>query len=142
MKKTVLILAIVLVLTFMIPLTASATGPDELGGYFYLTSPDDADPLLYCFNTGVVYGVPDGFMDGCVEQPAKPGLAQHGTVNITVDGKTGICELNIRTYDLDGIVRAVINRCTPDLAGFHMRIVGWGVGPHAGFWEGAYHFAP
>jgi hypothetical protein len=52
---------------------------------------------------------------------------------------TGTCEYNLRTYDLDGIARFVINRCNGDLAGLHMKGVGWAAN---GLWEGSYHFDP
>ena len=138
MKKSVLILAIVLVLTFMVTLTASATKPTEITGYFYFVEP--YGPNDYCMATGETYGVPDGFLTGCVDQPVKPGLGAHGTMEITLDGElTGTCEYNLRTYDNDGIARFVANRCTGELAGFHMKGVGWAAN---GLWEGSYHFGP
>jgi hypothetical protein len=139
MKKSVLILAIVLVLTFMITMTASATRPTDIGGYFDEFVPgDETTPTVYCFHTGEIYGEPDGFLTGCVVQPYNPGLAEHGTFTGWVDGKYGTCEYNLRTFDLDGIARFVMNRCTGDLRGFHMK----GVGGLTGFWEGSYHFDP
>ena len=141
MKKTIIILAIVLVLTFMVTLTASATKPTEIRGYFYFVEP--YGPNDYCLSTGEVYGEPDGFMDGCVDQPDKPGIGAHGTIDLTVDGElSGTCEYNLRTYDIDGIARFTMNRCTGELAGLHLKGVGWGVGPLAGTWEGSYHFHP
>ena len=139
MKKSVLILAIVLVLTIMVTLTASATQPTEIRGYFdeYVTG-DPTTPTVWCIHTGENYGEPDGFMDGCVVQPVNPGLAAHGTFTGTVDGKSGTCEYNLRTFDLDGIARFTMNRCSGDLAGLHMKAVGW----PTGFWEGSYHFDP
>ena len=139
MKKSVLILAIVLVLTFMVTLTASATKPTEIGGYFDEFVPGDPDtPTVYCLHTGEEYGVPDGFITGCVVQPYKPGLAQIGTFTGTVDGKSGTCDYSLRTFDLDGIARFSMNRCSGGLAGLHLK----GVGGTDGFWEGSYHFDP
>lgn len=140
MKKTVLILAIVLVLTFVFTMTASATKPTEISGYFYFIPP--YGPNDYCIKTW------DGSMDGCVDQSASPGLAAHGIIDLTViteDGElSGTCKYNLRTYDLDGIARIVANRCTGELAGFHMKAVGWGIpgDPRFGTWEGSYHFDP
>ena len=140
MKKTLTILAIVLVLTFMVTLTASATKPNEISGYFYFVFPFGEND--YCVTTW------DGSIDGCVDQPASPGLAAHGTMDLTVlteDGElSGKCKYNLRTYDLDGIARFVANRCTEKLAGFHMKAVGWGIpdDPRFGTWEGSYHFKP
>ncbi|UCF29116.1 MAG: hypothetical protein JSW42_05430 [Chloroflexota bacterium] len=137
MKKPVIILAIVLVLTFMVTLTASATKPTEISGFFYFVPP--YGPNDYCIATGDNY-VPDGFLVGCVDQPVKPGLGAHGTIEVTLDGElTGTCEYNLRTYDIDGIARAVFNRCDGDLAGFHVKAVGWAAN---GLWEGSYHFDP
>jgi len=140
MKKTVLILAIVLVLTFMFTLTASATKPTKISGFFYFIPP--FGPNDYCVTTGENY-VSDGFIVGCVNQPVKPGLGAHGTFDLTVrtaDGElSGTCEYNLRTYDNDGIARFVTNRCTGELAGFHMKGVGWAAN---GLWEGSYHFGP
>lgn len=140
MKKTVLIIAIILVLAFMFTLTASATGPEEISGFFYFVDP--WGPNDYCISTGDPY-VSDGFIVGCVDQPVKPGLGAHGTIDLTMqtaDGElSGTCEYNLRTYDIDGIARFVANRCTGDLAGLHMKAVGWASN---GLWEGTYHFAP
>ena len=140
MKKTIFVLVIVLVLAFMFTLTASATQPTEIGGYFYFVPPYGEND--YCITTW------DGSMDGCVDQPASPGLAAHGTIYLTVltedDELSGSCEYNLRTYDLDGIARFVANRCTGELAGFHLNAVGWGIpdDPRFGTWEGSYHFKP
>jgi len=137
MKKSLFILAIVLLLTLTITMTAFATKPINVRGYFDEFVPD-VYPSTYCVHTGESWGVPDGFLNGCVVQPYSEGLAQHGIMSLTVDGKSGVCLYNIRTFDLDGIARIVINRCTGDLAGFHMKAVGW----TNGLWEGTYHFAP
>jgi hypothetical protein len=137
MKKSVLILAIVLVLTFMVTLTASATNPEKISGFFFFVPPYGEND--YCISTGENY-VPDGFLVGCVDQPVKPGLGAHGTMEITLDGElTGTCKYNLRTYDNDGIARFVGNRCTGELAGFHIKGVGWAAN---GLWEGSYHFDP
>jgi hypothetical protein len=134
MKKTILILAIVLVLTIMATLTASAIKPSEMGGYFDAFVPgDEITPTVYCIHSG------ENFLTGCVVQPYNPGLAEHGTFTGWVDGKYGTCEFNLRTFDLDGIARFVMNRCTGELAGFHMKGVGWAAN---GLWEGSYHFGP
>jgi len=140
MKKTILILAIVLVLTFMFTLTASATQPTPISGFFYFVDP--WGPNDYCITTGENY-TPDGFLVACVDQLVKPGLGAHGTMALTIltaDGElSGTCAYNLRTYDIYGIARFVANRCTGDLAGFHMRGVGWAAN---GLWEGSYHFDP
>ncbi len=131
MKKSVLILTIVLVLMFLFTITASATKPTELSGYFYDIV--EGDPMTYCVTTF------DIFLYGCVIQPYKPGLNQRGTFYLTVGILSGTCEYNLRAYDIDGIARFVANRCTGDLAGFHMKGVGSGF---TGLWEGSYHFDP
>jgi hypothetical protein len=135
MKKTVLILAIVLVLAFMFTMTASATKPTPISGTFYFVDP--WGPNDYCVVTS------DGFIEGCVDQPVKPGLGAHGTMDLTMqtaDGElSGACKYNLRTYDIDGIARFVANRCTGDLEGFHMKGVSLA---YTVLWEGSYHFAP
>ncbi len=140
MKKTVLILAIVLVLAFMFTLTAYATEPTKINGFFYFVPPYGEND--YCITTGESY-VSDGFIVGCVDQPVKPGLGAHGTIDLTMqtaDGElSGTCKYNLRTYDNDGIARFVANRCTGDFAGFHLKAVGWASN---GLWEGSYHFSP
>ena len=116
-----------------------ATKPAEIQGYFDEFVPGDPTrPTVYCLHTGENYGVPDGFLTGCVVQPYKPGLAQIGTFTGTVDGKDGYCEYSLRTFDLDGIARFSMNRCHGGLEGFHLNGVGW----LNGFWEGSYHFDP
>lgn len=144
MKKTVFILAIVLVLAFMFTLSASATQPEKISGFFYFVDP--GGPNDYCVATSNPSGdpySPDGFLVGCVDQPEKPGIGEHGTLNLTMQATegelTGTCEFNLRAYDIDGIARFVANRCTGDFAGFHMKAVGWAWN---GLWEGSYHFGP
>jgi hypothetical protein len=122
----------------MVP-SALATQPAELKGYFDEFVPGEGDiPTVYCLHTGEEYGVPDGFLDGCVVQPNKPGLAQKGIFTGHVGEKEGTCEYSLRTFDLDGIARGTFYRCTGDLAGLHLKAVGW----TNGFWEGSYHFDP
>lgn len=140
MKKIVLILAIVLVLAFMFTLTASATEPTPISGFFFFVDP--YGPTDYCITTGPPY-VSDGFLVGCVDQSEKPGLGEHGSIHLTMltsGGElSGTCEFNLRAYEIDGIARFVANRCTGDLAGLHMKAVGWAAN---GLWEGSYHFDP
>ena len=141
MKKAGLILAIVLVITFMVTLTASATQPIENVGFFDQFVPGDptADPptpTTYCFHTGENF-VPDGIMTGCAEVYITPGLGDHGIWTGEVDGKHGTCMLNVRKF-LHGRSHVVMNRCTDDLEGFHTVSVGL----LDGTWEGSYHFDP
>jgi hypothetical protein len=137
-KRKLWILVLVLLGLALVP-TAFATQPAQIGGYFDQFVPGDADtPTVYCLHTGENY-TSDGFIDGCVVQPVKPGLAQIGTFTGTVDGKDGTCIYSLRTFDLDGIARFSMHRCSGDLAGFHMVGVGWAIN---GLWEGSYHFEP
>jgi hypothetical protein len=139
MKKLISVLGITFMLASMFTMTALATKPQLVGGYFDNFIPgDENNPTVYCLHTGEIYGVPDDVLTGCVVQPYKPGLGHHGTWTGTVDGKSGTCEYNLRTFDLDGIARFAMNQCTGDLAGFHMQGTGWA----NGFWEGTYHFDP
>ncbi len=134
-KRKLLIFILVLLCLALVP-AVYATKPAQINGYFDDFVP--GDPTVYCFHTGEEYGVSDGFLDGCVVQPAKPGLGEHGTFTGTVDGKFGTCEYNLRTFDLDGIARFSMQRCDGELAGFHMKGVGW----TNGMWDGSYHFDP
>ena len=120
---------------FQVSLIASATKSTKINGFFWYPPGEDQN---YCFGTGENYTL-DDFLTGCVIQPVKPGLHQNGIMNLTVGGKTGTCEYNLRSYDLDGIARFGANRCTGELAGFHMKGVGWAAN---GLWEGSYHFDP
>lgn len=138
MKKLILTLAIVLALTFTLSITAFAAKPTTLVGYFDNWMPY-ADPETYCLHTGEVYGQPDGFLTGCVVQPLVNGLGAHGTFTGWVDGKYGICEYNLRTFEIDGVARFVMNRCTGELAGLHLQGTGSAL---TGMWEGDYHFDP
>jgi hypothetical protein len=132
MKKLLVSLAIALLLTITISMTALATQPEKIEGIFYNFIPGNY-PLTYCLTTF------DGFFDGCVIQPYHDGLGAKGTFIGTVDGKSGTCEYNLRTFDIDGIARFVMNRCTGDLKGFQMQGTGWAA---TGSWEGYYHFDP
>ena len=135
MKKMIVVLAIVLVLTFAITMAVSATKPEKLSGFFYFVPPYGEND--YCISTGEGYES-DGFLDGCVNQPEKPGIGQHGTIALTMQGVgSGTCAFNLRAYDIDGIARFVANRCTGDLVGLQMKAVGWASN---GLWEGSYHF--
>ena len=132
-------LFVLVLLIFVLVPVVYATPPTEIHGYFDAFVPGDEDtPTVYCLHTGDSY-VPDGFLTGCVVQPVKPGLQQKGIFTGWVDGKYGTCEYNLRTFDLDGIARAVFNKCTGDLAGLHLKAVGWASN---GLWEGFYHFDP
>jgi len=137
MKKMIVVLVIVLVLTFAISMAVSAKKPEKLSGFFYFVPPYGEND--YCISTGDGY-VSNGFLDGCVNQSEKPGIGQHGTIALTMQGVgSGTCAYNLRAYDNDGIARFVANRCSGDLAGFHMKAVGWASN---GLWEGSYHFDP
>ena len=137
-RKLWIVVLVFLALALLVP-AVSATKPNEIHGYFDGFVPGEGDtPTVYCLHTGDEYGVPDGFLTGCVVQPVKPGLQQKGIFTGWVDGKYGTCEYNLRTFDLDGIARGAFNRCTGELAGLHMKAVGW----TNGFWEGSYHFDP
>ena len=137
-KKIFAAIFITILVTLLVTTSALATQPTKIRGYFYFIPP--FGPNDYCLSTGESYGVSDGFLVGCVDQPEKPGIGAHGVVSLTLDGElSGTCEYNLRTYEIDGIARFVANRCTGDLAGFHMQAVGWAAN---GLWEGSYHFDP
>ncbi len=140
MKKTVFILAIVLVLAFMFTLSASATQPEKISGDFYFVDP--WGPSDYCINA-VDLETGEVNISGCVDQTEKSGLGQHGTLDLTFetpDGDLfGTCKYNLRAYDIDGIARFVANRCNGDLTGLHLK--GQSIA-YTLFWDGSYHFSP
>jgi hypothetical protein len=133
MKKLISVLGIALMLASMFTMTALATKPAEIVGYFYNFVPGEY-PSTYCLATF------DGLVDGCVFQPYHEGLAAKGTFTGSIDGKYGTCEYNLRTFDIDGIARFAMNRCTGDLAGFHMQ--GTTAGMEFGLWKGYWHVDP
>lgn len=131
MKKTVLILAIVLVLTFMVTLTAAATQPEHVTGYVplssYMPGPEFEE-----------YDICDPYLVGHVVQPAgAPGFAIHGifTAGNIPDPDcpyttelSGTCEITLIPVEDFGNPeskkgRGVAGRCTDDLKGLHMRAV-------------------
>jgi len=129
MKKSVIILTIVLVLTFMVTLTAFATKPEKVEGYVPFSSWDPGPPVE-------VYDVCDPVMVGHVVQPsAPPGFAVHGifTAGNIPDPDcqhtttlTGTCELTLIPVEEPGNEeskkgRGVVGRCTEDLKGLHGR---------------------
>ena len=139
MSKRILWVFILLVVVLALVPMASATRPEKIGGYFDEFVPGEGEiPTVYCLHTGEGYLDPDGFIDGCVVQPNKPGLAQKGTFTGHVGEREGTCEYSIRTFELDGIARFSMNRCFGDLEGLHMKGIGW----TNGLWEGSFHFDP
>jgi hypothetical protein len=127
MKKPVLILTIVLVLTFMTALTASATKPVHVQGFVPLGS----------YNPGPEYeeyDVCDPYLTGHVVQPAaSPGFAIHGTFTSGsvsdcpyATELSGTCKITLIPVEEFGNPdskrgRGILGRCTGDLKGFHAR---------------------
>jgi hypothetical protein len=122
MKKSVLILAIVLVLTFMVTLTASATKPEHVTGFVPLSSYAPGDVYEE-------YDICDPYLVGHVVQPAVvPGLAIHGTFTFGdipdledecdyTPQYTGTCEIMLIPVEEFGNPeskkgRGVLGRCT------------------------------
>lgn len=128
MKKSVFILAIVLVLTFMFVMTASATRPEHVEGIVPFAS--------WFVEEYEEYDVCDEILVGHVVQPAAPpGFAIHGTFTMgnsdycgfTTDLE-GTCELTLIPVEEPGNPeskegRGVVGRCTDDLQGLHGRYV-------------------
>lgn len=149
MKKIILILAIVFVLTLMVTLTASATKPEHVTGLVplssYIPGPEFAE-----------YDICDPWLVGHVVQPAVvPGFAIHGTFTAgdipdilgeceyTTTELEGTCEITLLPVEEFGNPdskegRGVFNRCTGDLQGLHGTIV-----IHYLFtYDGWYHWDP
>lgn len=131
MKKSILILAIVLVLTFMFAMAASATQPEHVTGYVplssYIPGPEYEE-----------YDVCDPYVVGHVVQPAAaPGFAIHGTFtagNIPdpncpyTTELSGTCEITLIPVEEFGNPeskegRGAGGRCTGDFQGLHSRFV-------------------
>ncbi len=136
MKRTIWILTLAFMLGVILVPAVFATQPEEIRGYTNLISM--ADPVVYCIHSGPGYNQPDGFLDGCVVQPVKPGVAQKGTFTGHVGDREGSCEYSLRTFDLDGKAIFSMQICDGGLAGFHF--VGFGTSD--GLWAGSYHFDP
>lgn len=144
MKKSVIILAIVLVLTFMLTLTASATKPEHVTGFVPLGSIIDGPEYFE-------YDVCDPWGVGHVVQPAEPpGLAIHGTFtsgNVPdcpyTTELSGTCKITLIPVEEFGNPeskkgRAVLGRCTGDLKGLHGTLV-----IHEWYnYDAWYHFDP
>ena len=133
MKKSVLILAIILVLTFMLTMTASAKKPEPVEGYVPLWS--------WSVGEYEEYDICDETLVGHVVQPkAPPGKAIHGTFTsgnnpnplgdpckfTTTD--EGTCELMLIAVEEPMVPESeegfgIVGRCTDDLEGLHGRMV-------------------
>ncbi len=135
MKRNVLVMVSVLVLTFVFTLTVSATKPAYFSGFFYGPEPG----YHFCFATGE-YPDMDGFMFGCGYYTNMDGVGWTANWEGTVDGKSGTCVIHARTFIKDKLTSQVAtNQCTGDLAGFH--VVGDGDFYTLPFtWEGWYHW--
>ena len=130
MKKLILILGLVLMLTFLITLTALATPKIPTSGYFYQAQA----PYTFCF---VSY---DEVIDGCGYYITENnGQGQTAIWDGMVEGKYGTCVIHVRAdFGIDSHVS--VNQCTGDLAG--LQIVADGEFSSLPFtWEGWYHWA-
>lgn len=137
MKKTILILAIVLVLTFLVTMTASATKPAYIQGFFYVLNPE----VDFCYATGT-FPVPDGFIDGCgyYITGKEGGLGDTALWEGMVDGKSGTCIIHVRKL-INNYSHVTVNQCTGGLAGLHLIATG-DLNAFPFTWEGYYHWDP
>ena len=129
MKKILFILAIVLVLTLMITLSASATKPDYVEGYVPFDS-------WFIEDGYEKYDVCDEHLVGQVVQPAAPpGFAIHGIFTSgdsdhceIENSYVGTCNITLVPVEMPGNPeskpgRGVISQCSGDLKGLHGRYV-------------------
>ena len=129
MKKILFVLAIVLVLTFIVTLSASATKPEHIEGYVPFSS-------WFIEDGYEKYDVCDDYLVGQVVQPAdSPGFAVHGIFTSgnsdfceTETDWVGTCKLTLVPVEQPGNPeskqgRGVANQCTGDLKGLHGRFV-------------------
>jgi hypothetical protein len=135
MKKSVIVLIFVLVMTALLVMTASATKPVTVNGVVPLSSVGSDDVDFW-------YDICDPFLVGRVVQPAEPpGKAVHGTFTAgdipdiweecehsTQTELSGTCEIKLIPVENFGDPeskpgRGVMGRCTGDLKGYHATYV-------------------
>jgi hypothetical protein len=134
MKKPVIILAIVLMLTFMLTSPVFATQPTYSQGTWDNFS---EDPV----NFDSTYEI-HGLWEGTVFQPTKPGVAQKAYFEGTVDGIYGTCVLNVRTFNKQGVMSGAVLQCDGDLSGLQATFRGSfeNFDPFWGYFESWHHF--
>ena len=135
MKKFVLILTIVLVLTFMLASPVFATQPTySLGRWDNFSE----DPV----NFDSTYEIHGPVWEGTVFQPPKPGQAQKAYFEGTVDGIPGTCVLNVRTFNKKGVMSGAVLQCDGDLSGLQATFRGSfeGFEPFWGYFESWHHW--
>ena len=133
-KRSILILTVVLLLSFLFVVTVSATQPEQVEGFVPLYTYVPGEP-----GGTSVYGVCDPYLVGMVAQPAdSPGKAVHGTFTSgnlpdPPDGwdacpytteDSGTCQLTLIPVEDFGnpdskLGRGRVGQCTGDLRGLH-----------------------
>ena len=142
MKKSVFILAIVLVLTFMLASPVFANQP-TYGEGWWDNFDDSTDPETYDIHSGTKDSpTPDIGWEGTISQPVKPGRAQKATFVGTVDGIEGTCLINVRTFNNQGVMSGAVLQCDGDLSGLQATFRGSfeSFEPFWGYFESWYHF--
>ena len=127
MKKSLRILALVVLLLLAISATATATQPDQVEGFVPLSS-------LVVTATTLEYDACDPVLTGHAVQPlSDPGLRKQGTVTLGDvpncpynRGLEGTCDYVLIPVDDFGnpdskLGRVVFMHCTGDAAGLHGR---------------------
>ena len=121
MKKPVIILVIVLVLTFMLASPVFAKQPIHSEGTWDNFWQDD--PVYPTVESYDIHGI----WDGTVTQPVKPGLAQKAMFDGTVDDILGTCLLNVRTFSMKNnkwVMSGAVVQCYGDLTGLQATFKG------------------
>ena len=134
MKKSILILVIVLLLTFLLATPVLATQPTYSQGIW--TNWDTSDPL------NSKYDLEDGLWLGTIIQPVKPGQAQKAYFEGTFDGIPGTCVFNVRTFNKKGVLSGATIKCDGQLSGLQATFRGSFESPDPfwGYFESWHHF--
>ena len=135
MKKVMVILILVLVLTFLLASPVFATKPTYTQG-IWTNWDQTTDPL------NPTYDLVEGAWLGTVTQPVKPGQAQKAYFEGTVDGIYGTCVFNVRTFNKKGVMSGAVLHCDGDLSGLQATIRGSfeSFEPFWGYFESWHHF--
>lgn len=134
MKKTVLILVIVLMFTLMLASPVFATNPTYSQGKW--TNWDNSDLL------NSKYDLVEGLWLGTINQPVKPGQAQKAYFEGTFDGIPGTCVFNVRTFNVTGGMSGAVIKCDGELSGLRATFRGTFESPDPfwGYFKSWHHF--
>lgn len=111
MKKTIFLLAAVLVVTLLFATPVSAVQPTYSVGTW---DNYEEDPSTQTSTYDI-----HGAWEGTVIQPEKPGRQQIATFIGTVDGIPGICRLSVVTFGKTFVGSGSVLQCEGELSGLN-----------------------